>query len=68
MRNTRIAYVQPDFIGHHDIGEWEEMTYEQIANEEGVEIYTPYGFQFAFNGEIISDQGLIFFYELKKED
>lgn len=68
MKKIRIAYVQPDCIDKHDNCEWEQMTYEQIANEEGVEIYTPYGFQFAFNGEIISDQGLIFFYELKKED
>ena len=65
MENIRVAHVPYDYIDNHPYGEWLAMSLDDIAKEDGVEIYTIDGFQDAFNVEYISDLSYIFFKEIK---
>jgi len=58
-----IVHVRPDYIDRHELSEWERMTLWGISQEEGVEFYTPLAFQDAFNDDMISDLGYIFFFD-----
>ena len=59
----KVIYVSPDC--EYPISEFERLTDEEklhvAKNDNDMEIYTLEGFQAAFNAELISDLGYIYF-------
>lgn len=61
---TRVIYVTSDCAESFDFNAFNALSDKEklsvAYNNEGMRIYTLYGFQFLFNSDLISDLGYIF--------